>query len=133
MEQAFIALLLSDSALVALVGDRIKWGTLTQGSVNPAVVLHLISDVPDYHMLGPSGLVESRIQIDCRGTSKASAKAAANAVQDLLSGYTGTVGSIKFQGIFKDSERSSFEKPTNGSEAFHLASADYRVFTGLAA
>ena len=133
MEQSFIALLLSDSALVALVGDRIHWDTQTQGEAKPAVVLYLVSDVPDYHMQGPSGFVESRVQIDCRGATRKSAKAVASAVQDLLSGYAGTVGNIKFQGIFKDNERSSFEKPDNGSEAFFLVSADYRVITGLAA
>lgn len=133
MDEALTALLLANAALAALIGngDRLYWDTIGQGKDNPAVVMYLISGIPDYHMTGPSGLVESRVQIDARGTTRASARAVANAVESVLSGYRGTVGAIKFGGIFKDGARSRFDKTE--AEAFYVVSADYRIWNGLAA
>ena len=93
-------LLAADAGVSALVGDRIAWGVAGgQGLQNPCVVLYLIDDLPDYHMLGPSGLASARVQVDCRGTSWTQAKAVGRAVQALLSGFKGTRGNIVFQGV----------------------------------
>lgn len=132
MEEALTALLLADTSLDALVGDRIYWDTVPQGKASPVVVMYLISDAPDYHAVGPSGLVDSLVQIDCRGTTKASALAVARAVQNVLSGYSGTQGAVRFHPILKVAGRSSFER-TDAGEKFYVASADYEVWSGAAA
>ena len=46
----------------------------------------------------------------------------------MLSGYRGTVGTIVFGSILKDSERSSFEKTE--AEGFFLVSSDYLIWNG---
>lgn len=133
MEEALTALLLADATVSSLTGsgNRLTWDVISQGQSGAAAVMYLISGIPDYHTAGPSGLVESRVQIDCRATKKADAVALARAIEAVLSGYSGTVAGIKFNPIFKISDRSRFEK--TDAEAFYLASADYQVWSGLAA
>ena len=133
MQEALTALLLADTAIAGLTGggDRLYWNVGEQGKPDPMAVLYLISGVPDYHMQGPSGLVESRVQIDCRAGTVAEALALARAIEARLSGYRGTQDGIKFKGIFKQSERARFDaEPKPGT---HMHSADYQIFSGLAA
>ena len=133
MQEALTALLLADTAIAGLTGggDRLYWNVGEQGKPDPMAVLYLISGVPDYHMQGPSGLVESRVQIDCRAGTVAEALALARAIEARLSGYRGTRDGIKFMGVFKQSERARFDaEPKPGT---HMHSADYQLFSGLAA
>lgn len=132
MNEDLTALLLGDTTISGLVGagQRLYWSAVGQGQGGPAAVLHTISSVPDVAMSGPTGLVRSRIQIDCRAMTGADALALARAIEARLSGYRGTVGGTKFGGIFKDGERTEFEKDV---EAFHIVSADYLVWSGSAA
>lgn len=133
MQEALTALLLADTAIAGLTGDgdRLYWNVAGQGKPDPMAVLYLISGVPDYHMQGPSGLVESRVQIDCRAGTVAEALALARAIEARLSGYRGTRDGIKFMGVFKQSERARFDdQPAPGT---HMHSADYQIFSGLAA
>lgn len=133
MEEALTALLLADATVTSLTGtgDRLTWDVIPQGKTGAAAVMYLISGIPDYHTAGPSGLVESRVQINCRASTKADALALARAIEAALSGYSGTVGGIKFNPILKLGSRSRFDK--TDSERFYLASADYQVWSGLAA
>lgn len=132
MDEALTALLLANATVSGLVGDgdRLFWNVLGQGKQGTAAVLYLVSGVPDYHMQGPSGLVESRVQIDCRASTLAAAKALSDAIEAVLSGYSGNQGGVKFNGIFKDSARSSFVKTE--AEAFYLYSADYLIWSSSA-
>lgn len=129
MEEALRALLLED-ATVSSVATGVFWDTIPQGWLGPVVVLFRISTVTDYHMEGPSGMREQRVQIDCRGATKTEAIGVARAVEDVLSGYAGTVNGTVFQGVFKENHRSSFEQPGNGAAKYFVESADYIVFTG---
>lgn len=133
MQEDLTAFLLADTAIAALLGggDRLYWNLIEQGKPNPAAVIYLISGVPDYHMAGPSGLVESRVQIDCRGATAAEAKQLYDAIRLKLSGFRGVQGSIKFKGIFQASERTRFDP--DPAPGVHMHSADYQIFSGLAA
>lgn len=131
MEDALSQLLLGDPAIGLLVDTRVHWDAIPQGTKGVAIVMFLISSPPDYTMSGPSGLVQSRVQIDCRAATKPEAKAAANAVMAKLSGYRGRLANTIFGGVFKLSERSRHEKPS-GSEEFYTASADYQLSHGSA-
>lgn len=131
MDEALRALLVADAAVNAEVAGRVYWDTAVQGSAKPSIVLYPVSGVPDYHMQGPSGLVESRVQIDCRATTRTGALALARKVEAVLSGLRTVESGIKFNGIFKVNARSSFED--TGAETFFVNSADYQVWSGLAA
>jgi hypothetical protein len=69
------------------------------------VNLHVITAPRDYHSTGASGLRETRVQVDCWAETYAKAKGIARAVEAVVSGYSGTVGGVWFQGIFIDTER----------------------------
>lgn len=95
MEEALTALLAS------VASGRRYWGRAPQVEPRPYVVLSRASGVRDYHMQGPSGFVQSRVQIDCYADKYTEAKATGLAVRDALSGYAG--GDIQLIQI--DSER----------------------------
>lgn len=130
MDEALRALLVGSSVNTDVAG-RIFWDTIPQATTKPCIVMFLVSGEPDYHMAGPSGLVDSRVQIDTRAATRTAALNLSRKVEAALSGYRGIIGGIKLNGIFKISERSAFED--NGAESFFLRSADYRVWNGVVA
>lgn len=113
MEAALIAKLLASDGVTALVGQRINWTRRPQGSALPCIVLHRIDGTPDVHHGGRSGLVQSRVQVDCWGASCGSAKAVARAVEAAITAQTFTQGAIRFDCILVDSERdTTFDETT---------------------
>lgn len=129
MEEALRAHLLATAAVTALVpAERIVWNQRI-GPALPAISLHRITGRPDYHLQGPSGLVDSLVQVDCWGASFASVTAVARAVQAALSAHAGGVISR----CFIENLRSSFEKGDGATGAstptdFHRSSLDVRVW-----
>jgi hypothetical protein len=98
------SLLLADPVVSDLVGTRISWSTIPQGSARPAIVMHLISAPIDYHLGGAGGPAQSRVQIDCQAAQPFSnALHVGEAVTAAISGYAGTFGTTRFAGIFQDS------------------------------
>jgi len=134
MDEALTALILASPAVTALIGEgassRLYWDVIGQAKASPAVVLYKISAIPDYSHRGPGGLVQSRVQIDCRAKTRATALAVARAVEGVLSGYRGKVSGIRFGSILKVGERSTFEKTE--AEAFYVMSADFVIWSGPA-
>ena len=112
MEAALIAKLLAAAGVTSLVSTRINWSRRVQGEALPAIVLHRIGGAPDYHHAGASGLVVSRVQVDCWAKSYGAAKAAARAVEAALTAQTFTQGAIRFDVILIADERdSTFDEP----------------------
>jgi hypothetical protein len=105
MEAALIAKLLATAGVTALVSTRINWSRRPQGAALPAIVLHRVSGTPDVHHAGASGLVVSRVQVDCWAASYGSAKAVARAVETAITAQTFTQGATRFDVILIDSER----------------------------
>lgn len=123
MEEAVVAYLLANTTLAGLLGNRINWNTRPQGSQLPAIVLQRVSGTTDYTMDGPSGLKQSRVQIDCWAKTYGSSVAVSRAVKSALSGLRADLGSTNIQGAFVDNERQSFEQGAGGEE-FHRVSID---------
>ncbi|WP_426041505.1 DUF3168 domain-containing protein [Brevundimonas sp. TWP2-3-4b1] len=107
MEPALIAKLLVSAGVTALVSTRINWGRRPQGSPLPCVVLTRVDGSPDVHHGGRSGLVQSRVQVDCWGVSYGAAKAVARAVETAVTAQTFTQGTIRFDVILIADERDS--------------------------
>ncbi|MDW9773083.1 DUF3168 domain-containing protein [Sinorhizobium meliloti] len=95
MEEALTALLAS------IAGGRRYWVRAPQTEPRPFVVLNRVDGVPSYHYQGASGLVASRVQLDCYADTYTAAKATARAVEAILSGYEGGI----IQAIFLESHR----------------------------
>lgn len=87
--------------LAPVAGGQRFWVRAPQGGKPPYVVLQRITGVRDYHGQGASGLVKSRVQIDCYAKTYFGVKDLARSVVTILSGYRGGI----IQGIFIDSER----------------------------
>jgi len=126
MESALVAHLLGSAGLVALVGTRINWVRAPQGSISPRIVLYRVSGVRDMHMQGPSGLVSSRVQVDCLGLTYDSAKCVARAVEERLSGFSGT-RAIRFDGCFLVNERDDFSDSDTPDKLFR-SSLDFTIW-----
>lgn len=125
METALVAYLLSRSPVTALTGQRITWGRREQGAPLPAIVLHRIDGAPDYHLEGPSGLVVSRVQVDCWGDTYADAKRAAEAVAAPVNGIRFTQGATRFAAVLiVDQRDSNFDE---SGEAIFRTSLDLSI------
>lgn len=115
------------ATLPQLVGSRIHWVLSPQKTALPRIVLYRISGVRDMHMNGPSGLVASRVQVDCISTGYASAKAVARSVEARLSGYSGTTGNIRFEGCFLIGERDDYSDTETPDKLFRT-SLDFDIW-----
>jgi len=125
MQTKLAPLLLTHAPLVALVGNRIQWDTLPQGSAQPSVVMYVISGVTDYTMAGASGYVMTRVQFDCRAETAAKARAIAEAVEAKLSGFRGLYQGFNFQGCFAQGQRTRFDK--DGAASWFTDSRDFTI------
>lgn len=115
------------ATIPSLVGTRIHWVLSPQKTAAPRIVLYRISGARDMQMNGPSGLIASRVQVDCIATGYASAKAVARAVEARLSGYAGTTGGIEFQGCFLIGERDDYEDTDTPDKLFRT-SLDFTIW-----
>lgn len=121
MHIALTSLLLGNAGITTLVEDRIVWKKMEPTAALPRIVLHTIARQTDYNMDGPSGLRSTQVQVDCLGSTYAEALAVANAVSSCLSGYKGTVGTTKFDGVFQDAMRDSIEDDDTPSDLFGVS------------
>ena len=121
MEEAFRALLLGNSAIAALVGSRISWGSAAQGEQFPYIVLHVIDDAEEQTYKGPDGLSQGRVQVDCYGGTYGQAKQVGRSVRAFLDGYRGG----QFSGIFHDLTRDNRAGGTNEPERLFTVQLDF--------
>ena len=129
MQTKLANLLIAHAPLAALVGNRVQWDTLPQGTPVGTINMTLVSGVKDYHMLGPSGLATARIQFDCRDSSAAKARAIADALEARLSGFRGIFQGYKFMGCFEVGQRTDFGKVD--AYSWYADSRDYMITWGL--
>jgi hypothetical protein len=87
--------------LASVAGGRRHWDRAPQGTPLPYAVLRTVSGIRDYHMQGPSGYVQSRVQVDCYGATFSEAEATVGGVRASASG----VRSGNLLGVFIESER----------------------------
>lgn len=128
MEEAFLNYLLAGSSLAALVGSRINWVRSPQGSSTPRIVLYKVSGLRDMTLnSGFTGYVTSRVQADCLGLTYSSAKTLARALEARVSGYSGTTGGIRFEGVFLIAERDDFSDADTPDKLFRT-SLDFNVW-----
>lgn len=113
MDEALWALLTGSSAVTAVCAQRIFWGAAPQGEALPALVLNIISGLDAPHLDGVDGLWRYRVQVDCYGVDRPSARALSRAVVALLNGYA-TPDRSGISGVFIDSTREDTEEAGSG-------------------
>lgn len=127
MEEVITGALLADAGVTALASTRVSWVVRPQGAATPSVTLHRISGRRDYHFGGASGLVESRLQVDCWAATYPAVKALARAVRDVLSGMT-TASPPALRGLFIDVEADGYEPGETVETSLYRVRLDARVW-----
>jgi hypothetical protein len=127
MEESLIGLLLASAGLTALVSTRVNWNRIEAPALPPYIILRRVSGVRDYRMSGATGLVETRVQVDCFGATYASAKGAARAIEAAISGYKGASSTTTFDGIFLAAERDLIDDDDTPAD-LHGVSLDFMVW-----
>lgn len=127
MEEALIAHLLADSGVTALASTRLYWTIAPSAVAKPFATLLKVDGIRDTPLGGPNGFQQSRVQIDCYGTTFASAKTLARAVETAIAAGRFTVGSIEFQACFLVTERDGYEDDPSTEDLFRT-SLDFITF-----
>lgn len=130
METVLANMLLAHQPLADLVDDRVDWDEVPQGLIPPLVVMFLISSVPGYTYAGIDGMTRSRVQFDCRGTTREQARQVAEALGARLSGYRGIFEGVRFAGAFKQGHRTRSDR--DGASGWFTASVDYLIWSATA-
>jgi hypothetical protein len=126
MEEALRDYLLTNSALVTLIGSKIRWGVSSPDDAGSRIVLTTISRQPVYHTTGQSDLADARVQVDCYAEKALTALQIARAVKAAIPKSQFTAGGVTFS-ITQISERQSYEDPT-ASHRVHRVSIDFRAW-----
>lgn len=119
--------LLAQSAITAVVGQSIDWGRRPQGVLPPALVLHVISDAPQYADEGELDLRFTRVQIDIQAVTGNQRLALAAAVHDALSAQTFIQGDTDFRRIYAEGGPES-EEPVNGGSTVFVKRSDFIIW-----
>lgn len=127
MEEDLIAALLGNGAVNALVGVNIYWVKADDVVSKPYVILNRISGVRDTTMSGASGLVSSRVQVDCWADYYLDAKKVARAIEGALSGRRFRQGNTEFRGFFLVAERDGYDH-SDTPDKLHGTSLDFTIW-----
>lgn len=122
--------LLTKTAVTDLVGQRIYQGRLPQTSTTlPAATLRIISENYDHALDGLAGLVHTRIQVECYGSTSESSRTAADAIiWSGIDAIQGTYTSTNIRSVTVEDGRREFEdEDSSGDDQRHVTSFDLMV------
>ena len=123
IKSAFVSLILSDSIITGLIGDRFTPGVIALGSDLPAVTYQIIGDTPNYNHDGESNMQSTRMQITIDADNQEKAGEVASSFKTKLSGFKGIVSGIRLV-IFLEN---AYDGTTNLDSGVHTLRQDYRI------
>lgn len=91
-ETALRNILLADSAVMNLVGNRIYPLVLPENAALPAIAYAVVNESRAHAMLEPVPLREVTLAVQCYAKTYSQARALADAVTAALDGYRGALG-----------------------------------------
>jgi hypothetical protein len=124
MEEVVRAEMLATTTITAIAGDRINWDKRPQGSPFPDIVLHLISDIPEMGMSGPTGWRDARVQADCWATRHLQARDLGLAVEAKMNGLRIDAYGKKYRAFVIDA---ASRPDTTGNVITHRRQVDLRI------
>jgi hypothetical protein len=107
IEEAVVARMLADSALAALIDQRLYPLVIPQDVALPAVAYQKIDSPKTSSHSGRSDLARSRFQFACLAATYAGAKALASAVVDCWWGWRGTAAGVRIDGSLVENDSDS--------------------------
>jgi hypothetical protein len=112
IEQGLVLLVQGDATVVGISPTGGFLAQLPKDFSLPSWIYEVVSDPTDYELQGPVSQSSTRIQLKCIGASGAQAISLAKAINDVLSGYHGTLtdaDSTVVHGIFKTNSIDFFD------------------------
>jgi len=94
---AIDSLLINNSSITDLVGNRIYSQVREQSAGLPAITYQVISGIRNHDMSGPNGLVEGRVQINCFAATILGSLQLAAIVRAALSGFKGGSAGVEIE------------------------------------
>jgi len=91
IEKGLVDLVQGTAAVSAIAATGGFLLTLPKAALLPNWTYFIVSDVPNYTLIGPVELTFRRIQIDCYGNTGQEVIRLANAINTVLSGFSGTL------------------------------------------
>lgn len=117
IEKAIVSKLLATTGVTDYVGQRVDMGISPQGEALPRIVIHRISTERPSSTLGPVGLAQATVQVNCFDETYFGAKNVASAVRSALNGYEGTVETIQILGCTFANQTDLQGSPTAGTDS----------------
>lgn len=115
-----VSTLKASSAVTNVVSTRIFQDYAYAKAPMPYIVVNRISSERFPHMAGSSGVVRSRMQIDCTANTRASRDALGEAVRGTLDSVTGSIGTApndqSVQNSSMEDDRHDTVPPKQGSQ-----------------
>ena len=104
IEEAIVYILVNDSDVNGLAGERVWPNLVPQGEKLPGITYQQISGPREQMMSGPAGMVRARYQLNCWAESYEAAKDLFDAVRLAMDSYIGTVLSVVIDLITVENE-----------------------------
>ncbi len=123
IEQAFYARLSASAAIATATGGRVYPIHAAQGDAFPFITYQRIGGQPFNTLGGESGAHMARVQVNYQDRGRggyARVKALADAGRLALSGYAGTAGGVRVQGIRLTAERDEPTTPDDASDSHYF-------------
>ena len=112
IEDGIVQLVQSDPTVLSLCQFGGFWLSLPKGTPLPSWSFTVVSEVTDYTLAGRTDLTPRRLQIDTYAMEGAEALNLARAIDNVLSGYKGTLPDPQatvVQGCFRENEIDFFD------------------------
>lgn len=126
-DEAFMAYLLAQSALTALVGNRVYYDDEPQNSDLPCVVIIYVSDVLLHTMDGQSETEQPMIQLTAKAETRKQARAVSKQIEAALCDYVGTMSGLTVQYITLENRLPGKEVSSDGLREVHLVDLEFQI------
>lgn len=110
VEHELRARMSGSTAISALVGVRVRPIPLPQEATLPAVTYQRVSTVREHASTTDPGFAHTRFQVDCWAETFAGALALRDEVNDRLSRWSSSTGSVTVFDVFQAGERAFYEE-----------------------
>ena len=136
IEEYLRQLLLTFSAVTALVGTRIRPDTLGQQDSLPAIIVDVREIVPQNTLDGEGGLARATVHIEAVSTLKAEARAVMEAVRvngtepgTGLAGFSGAAGDGSIDAAVLDATQMEYRPFEEGGDSgWHIVRGVYSIW-----
>jgi len=108
--KALRAILLANTAIAGLVGQRVRKRRAGQKEDPPYIVHRRVGNRAELHLEGPSTTKVARHQVWCYGKDDEQAEALADLAIEELDGWQGTAAGVRVQACFVDDDSVDFEE-----------------------